>query len=118
MGSCINCSDIGGVCLHHIDLPSAVRSLNISAINDSISVTWISPEGDITGYCVDIINSASSVTLHSQCGISVTEFCYVILPDVGCYQLMVNVIPMNLAGNGSSATASYSPAEEGADFED
>ena len=37
MGSCINCSDIGGVCLHHIDLPSAVKSLN--TINDSISVT-------------------------------------------------------------------------------
>ena len=96
-----------------IGLPSAVGSLNIGGINNTVSITWISPEGDVTGYCVDIINSVSSVTLHSQCGINVAEFCYTLLPDVGCYELIAKVTPVNIAGNGSSVAESYSPSEEG-----
>ena len=47
-----------------------------------------------------------------------TEFCYTLLPDVGCYELIVNVTPGNSAGNGSSVATSYSPEGIRIDFQD
>ena len=87
---------------------SAVGSLNIS-------ITWEPPftlditgeDPDITGYCVDVINSTSSVTLHSQCGITETTFTFPIPTDTNCHAYNFSVTPVNIVGNGTEDTTSY-----------
>ena len=51
-----------------------------------------------------VVNSTSSSTLNSECGITETEYEYPIPPDSACHGHMVTVIPVNLAGNGASST--------------
>ena len=95
---------------------SAVGSLNITASGSTLSLTWEPPfslditnvDPDITGYCVDVINSTSSVTLHSVCGINTTMFTYP-LPDgsIHCTVVLFNIVPHNIVGPGKSATKSY-----------
>ena len=60
--------------------------------DSTISLTWTSPFTlDITGvdpditYCVGVVNSTSSSTLHSQCEITETEYEYPIPPDSACH---------------------------------
>ena len=97
-------------------LLSAVGSLNITASDSTLSLTWEPPftlditnvDPDITGYCVDVINSTSLVTLHSECGINTTMFTYP-LPDdsIHCTVVLFNVVPHNIVGPGESAAKSY-----------
>ena len=84
-------------------------------VQDSIiSLTWTAPftldirgvDPDIT-YCVGVVNSTSSSTLHSQCGITETEYEYPIPPDSACHDHMVTVTPVNPAGNGTSSSSTY-----------
>ena len=82
-------------------------------IQDSIiSLTWTAPftldittnvGPDIT-YCVGVVNSTSSSTLHSECGITETEYEYPIPPDSACHDHMVTVTPVNPADNGTSSS--------------
>ena len=65
---------------------------------------------DIT-YCVNVVNSNSSSTLHSECGINETEFSYPIPPDSQCNNYTFIVIPVNLVGNGSEDLAPYVGAQ-------
>ena len=62
---------------------------------------------DITGYCVDVINSTSSVTLHSQCGIIEALFSYPMPENTNCSVVEFIVIPLNIVGQGESAAGSY-----------
>ena len=76
--------------------------------DSTISLTWTAPftldirgvDPDIT-YCVCV---TSSLTLHSQCVITETEYEYPIPPDSACHDHMVTVTPVNPAGNGTSST--------------
>ena len=85
--------------------------------DSTISLTWTAPftldiagvDPDIT-YCVGVVNSSS--TLHSQCGITETEYEYPIPPDSACHDHMVTVTPVNPAGNGTSSLLTYSEAIE------
>ena len=94
----------------------AVGSLNITASNSTLSLTWEPPfsldidgvDTDITGYCVDVINSTSSVTVHSQCGINTTMFTYPKPSDTDCVVYSFSVTPHNIVGAGETATEMYS----------
>ena len=96
-----------------------VDSLMMTVQDSTISLTLTAPftldirgvNPDIT-YCVDVVNSTSSSTLHSLCGISETEYEYPIPPDSACHDHMVTVTPVNPAGNGTSSTLLYSETTE------
>ena len=57
--------------------------------------------------CVGAINSTSSVTLHSQCGIITTQYHFPIPPRSGCGGIVILVTPMNGAGLGISNSISF-----------
>ena len=95
----------------------AVGSLML-LVQDSrstITLTWRAPftldisriDPDIEGYCVDVISSTSSKTLHSECGITETEFTYPEPP--GCDGYTFTVIPVNIVGNGTTSSRSFFP---------
>ena len=105
---------------HHMDycfvgLLSVVGSLNITASDSTLSLTWEPPftlditgvDPDITGYCVDVINSTSSVTLYSEYGIMETLFTYPIPENTNCTVVEFIVTPVNAVGLGTSAAESY-----------
>ena len=54
-----------------------------------------------------MINSTSSVTVHSECNIIETTFTYPIPEDADCHVYNFTVIPVNIVGNGTEDTASY-----------
>ena len=93
---------------------SVVGSLqfNIDPCSSTLSLTWTPPftldipgvDPDITGYCVDIIDSTSSSLLYSQCGINRTKFRYS-TPLTGA---VFRVTPVNYAGNGTQLNITYS----------
>ena len=99
----------------YIDVPPAVSSLRIQVWNSTLSLTWEPPftlditgvDSDIIDYCVDLINSTSSVTLHSECGITETEFTYPIPADANCHQYDFTVTAVNIVGRGEPATVTY-----------
>ena len=88
--------------------------------DSAISLNWTAPfslditdvDTDIT-YCVGVVNSTSSSTLHSQCGITETEYEYPIPPDSACRDHMVAVTPVNVVGNGTLSTLSLQVYHEG-----
>ena len=98
---------------------SAVGSPNITASNSTLSLTWEPPftlditnvDPDITGYCVEVVNFTSSLTLLSQCGITETAFTYPIPPDVNCHKYEFTIRPLNIAGMGDTATATFVAVE-------
>ena len=102
-------------CSPHVGLLSAVGSLNITTLDSTLTLTWTPPftldieavESDISGYCVDVVNSTSSSTLHSECGITETQFSYPIPPDSDCYVYNFTVTPVNIVGNGTSEIVTY-----------
>ena len=86
--------------------------MNITTTDFRFFVTWPEPHTlleytDTIGYCVDVINSTSSVTLHSECVITETEFYYPIPLDVQCTGFIFNVSAINGAGIGEPSTAVY-----------
>ena len=105
-------------CICTVGRLSAVGSLSITASDSTLSLTWepsftldiSGVDPDITGYCVDVINSTSSVTLHSECGINTTIFTYPKPNDTDCvvYSLIFSVTPHNIVGAGEIATEVYS----------
>lgn len=89
----------------------AVGSLDLESNDSSIHLTWEAPfvlEGvspDIDGYCVDV--TSASHTLWSECGITSTEFNFLIPPESVCSEILFTVTPGNLVGNGTSANVTY-----------
>ena len=91
----------------------AVSLIN-STENFTIFLTWEPPftlditnvDPDITGYCVDVINSTSSEMLYSECGITETEFSYLIPNNSHCYitTFSFSITPLNTVGRGEMAT--------------
>ena len=91
--------------------------LSISAVenSDAVTLTWTPPftlditdiNPDIAGYCVDVVSSTSSATLHSECGINVTEFTYLRRPGSACTVYIFAVIPVNVVGNGTARAIMY-----------
>ena len=69
---------------------------------------------DITGYCVDVLDSTSSSLLYSQCGINRTEFRY----STPQTEAVFRVTPVNYAGNGTQLIISYSSNERLTSFHD
>ena len=96
-------------------LLSAVGLLSITVSDTTLSLTWEPPftldvtniRPDITGYCVDVINSTSSVTLHSECMIIETLFTYPIPENTNCTVIKFIVTPVNIVGRGGSVADSY-----------
>ncbi len=77
-----------------------------------ISLSWEAPstllDNQVITYCVDVVNSTSSATLHSECGITAPNFTYPIPRDSDCHAIMFTVTPVNVVGNGTNRTVSYS----------
>ncbi len=93
----------------------AVGSLTATPIplDSIISLTWTPPfsldisnvDPDITGYCVGVVNSTSSLMIHSQCGITDTQYNYTVSPnDIVCDTYTFTVSPVNVVGNGTSSS--------------
>ena len=106
--------------LLHSAGPYIIQFENISTSDSDISLTWTTPfilnvEGfnpQLT-YCVDIVNyTSSSVTLHSECGITETAFTYPI-PHGYCHGYNFTVRPVAVVGYGDVITFSYLDVEEG-----
>ncbi len=102
------------IMLHIVGLLPAVRSLTATPIplDSIISLTWTPPfslditrvDPDITGYCVGVVNSTSSLVIDSQCGITDTQYNYTVSPnDIVCDTYTFTVTPVNIVGNGTSA---------------
>ncbi len=96
--------------LHIVGLLPAVGSLTATPIplDSIISLTWTPPfslditrvDPDITGYCVGVVNSTSSV----QCGITDTQYNYTVSPrSTPCDTYTFTVTPVNIVGSGTSA---------------
>ncbi len=96
-----------------IGLLLAVGSLTATPIplDSIISLTWTPPFSlDITGvdpditYCVGVVNSTFSLAIHSQCGITDTQYNYTVSPnDIICDAYYIfTVTPVNIVGNGTS----------------
>ncbi len=108
--------------LHNIvGLLPAVGSLTATPIvmDSIISLTWTPPfsldipgvDPDITGYCVGVVNSTSSLVIHSQCGITDTQYNYTVSPnDIVCDTYTFIVTPVNIVGNGTSASVISPPS--------
>ena len=108
-----------------LGLLEAVGFLMISAngYSSNISITWTPPftlnitgaNPDIIGYCITVTSRITSLRVHSQCGINVTEFHYTLSPDhdSACNTYNFTIVPVNIVGNGTSATVMYSQDEEG-----
>ena len=62
---------------------------------------------------MDVINSTSSVTLHSQCDIIMTEFSYPLPQDAVCHSYVLTITPVNVVGRGVSSSVSYIGTEAG-----
>ncbi len=93
-------------------LLSAVGSLMLIQENLNISLTWTSPftldldgaDPDIT-YCVGVVSSTSSATLHSECNIARTEFTYTLPPITLCDEYYTfTITPVNIVGNGTPSS--------------
>ncbi len=81
-------------------------------LDSIISLTWTPPFSldipsvypDIT-YCVGVVNSTSSLVIHSQCGITDTQYNYTVSPiSTPCDTYTFTVTPINIVGNGTSAS--------------
>ena len=55
---------------------------------------------------------SSSFLLHS-CEINETEFSFILPDDNGCQEYIFIITPVNVVGNGTSATLLYSQVLEG-----
>lgn len=109
------------MCVMYQGLLAGVGSLELAIQDSTISLNWTAPftldillvTPDIEGYCVDIINSTSSLTLYSQCGINTTEFSYPLHQNMyGCHDYIYAVTPINVVGSGKRVTISLSQALE------
>ncbi len=106
------------MCVMYQGLLAGVGSLELALQDSIISLNWTAPftlevTPDIEGYCVDIINSTSSLTLYSQCGINTTEFSYSLPQNMyGCHDYIYAVTPINVVGSGKRVTISLSQALE------
>ncbi len=70
---------------------------------DTLDIPDIDP--DITGYCVGVVNSTSSLVIDSQCGITDTQYSYTVSPrSTPCDTYTFTVTPVNIVGNGTSAS--------------
>ncbi len=59
---------------------------------------------DITGYCVGVVNSTSSLVIRFQCGITDTQYNYTVSPtSTPCDTYTFTVTPVNIVGHGTSA---------------
>ncbi len=103
------------IMLHIVGLLPAVGSLTATPIplDSIISLTWTPPfsldilneDPDITGYCVGVVNSTSSLVIDSQCGITDTQYNYTVSPrSTLCDTYTFTVTPVNIVGNGTSSS--------------
>ncbi len=54
---------------------------------------------------MDVVDSTSSLVIHSQCGITDTQYNYTVSPnDIMCNNYTFTVTPVNKVGNGVSAS--------------
>ncbi len=101
--------------LLYVGFLPAVDSLTATPIllDFIISLTWTPPfsldisnaDPDIAGYCVGVVNSTTSLVIDSHCGITDTQYNYTVSPnDTECDTYTFTVTPVNIVGNGTSAS--------------
>ncbi len=105
---------VWNLCIHFTGLLPAVGSLTATPIllNSIIFLTLTPPFSlDITNvnpditYCMGVVNSTSSLVIHSQCGITDTQYNYTVSPrSTPCDTYTFTVTPVNIVGNGTSAS--------------
>ena len=83
-----------------------------------VHINWTTPvlstTDNVTSYCVDVVNARSSLTLHTECGISKTMFSFPIPSDIACNIYFFTVIAMgDSGGNISRYTKSYPDERSG-----
>ncbi len=98
---------------YYIGVLPAVSLLVATHRDSIISLTWFPPfsqnvfyvHPDITGYCVGVVNSTSSLMIHSQCGITGRRYNYTVSStSTPCDTYTFTVTPVNIVGNGTSAS--------------
>ncbi len=98
--------------LQIVGLLPAVGSLTATPIplDSIVSLTWTPPffldiPGVDPGYCMGVVNSTSSLMIHSQCDITDTQYNYTVSPrSTPCDTYTFTVTPVNIVGNGTSAS--------------
>ena len=98
--------------------PTAVKSLTLEVQKSTIILSWTPPDTldipdnpDILTYCVDLINSTSSTTIASECGINETTFHYNEPARSWCNLYSFIVTAVNIVGNGTATSANFSGTE-------
>ena len=84
----------------------------VTSSNNSAVVNWTAPPTPETSvgitYCVDVVSTTSSATLHSECQIDETGFAYHLPYRSWCHILNFIVTPVNPAGNGTKMNITFS----------
>lgn len=66
-------------------------------------ITWTAPFSlNIAGttYAIGVVSASTSLTLHVEDGVAITEFSYALPFYDGCNNLIFTVTPLNEAGGG------------------
>ena len=83
-----------------IGLPPALNSVNATVDNSDITIAWtVDPAPNIT-FCVEVVNSTSYVSQHSECNRTDTEISYSLPEEYWCVSYTITVTPVNLIGRG------------------
>ena len=87
----------------------------LSTENSTFFLTWAPPvtlnvigtEPNVSSYCVNVFNTTSTTTLHSECDINETRFSYPMPSRSWCDLFVISITPVNEVGNGTRSTVSY-----------
>ncbi len=93
---------------------SAVQSLTRTVSGSTLTYSWTPPftlnvndlDPDID-YCVEVFNLITLELLHSECGITITNYSYPIPPVGWCCGLIFTVTPISVAGRGAQSSVKF-----------
>ena len=83
-------------------------------MSDTVVISWNPPAVEVSGgnltYCIEVTSVESFLT---ECDVTETEFEYSLPPMSWCGITIFTIIPVNIAGRGTSSEAVYLPELNG-----